>query len=86
MKNLEEIRQRCVITEDGHWLWRGALRPMVGRTYTPRITRSLAARCGRSAACGRFGIAFTVRPFRQATALWACEERPAATRTAFDAG
>lgn len=27
MKNLEEIRERCVITEEGHWLWRGALRP-----------------------------------------------------------
>lgn len=26
MKTLEEIRSRCVITEDGHWLWRGALR------------------------------------------------------------
>jgi len=27
MKDLEEIRGRCVITEDGHWLWRGSLRP-----------------------------------------------------------
>ena len=27
MKNLEEIRERCVITEDEHWLWRDALRP-----------------------------------------------------------
>lgn len=26
MKTLEEIRGRCVITEDGHWLWRGGLR------------------------------------------------------------
>jgi hypothetical protein len=25
MKTLEDIRQRCVITEDGHWLWKGAL-------------------------------------------------------------
>ena len=27
MKTLEEIKGRCFITEDGHWLWRGAVRP-----------------------------------------------------------
>lgn len=27
MRTLEEIRERCHITEDGHWLWRGSLRP-----------------------------------------------------------
>ncbi|HEY9208221.1 MAG TPA: hypothetical protein VIP31_04155 [Acidovorax sp.] len=27
MRSLEEIRERCHITEDGHWLWRGSLRP-----------------------------------------------------------
>ena len=27
MRTLEDIRGRCFITEDGHWLWRGALRP-----------------------------------------------------------
>lgn len=27
MKTIEEIRGRCVITEDGHWLWKGAKRP-----------------------------------------------------------
>lgn len=26
MRTLEEIKGRCVVTEDGHWLWRGALR------------------------------------------------------------
>lgn len=26
MRTLEEIRNACVITEDGHWLWRGSLR------------------------------------------------------------
>lgn len=27
MRTLEEIKGRCFITEDGHWLWRGSLRP-----------------------------------------------------------
>ncbi|WP_019700411.1 hypothetical protein [Paracidovorax oryzae] len=27
MKTIEEIRGRCVITEDGHWLWKGTKRP-----------------------------------------------------------
>lgn len=39
MKNIEEIKGRCFITEDGHWLWRGAVRPsgrpnMVAPDYT----------------------------------------------------
>src|SRR5574337_351630 len=40
MKTLSEIRARCVVTEDGHWLWRGALRP-TGRAniYAPDHTR-----------------------------------------------
>ena len=27
MKDIEEIRGRCVVAEDGHWLWRGSCRP-----------------------------------------------------------
>ena len=40
MKTLEEIRGRCVVTEDGHWLWRGALRAD-GRAciWAPDFTR-----------------------------------------------
>lgn len=39
MRTLEEIRERCHITEDGHWLWRGSLRPN-GRPniYAPDYT------------------------------------------------
>ena len=25
MRTLEEIKGRCVVTEDGHWLWKGFL-------------------------------------------------------------
>lgn len=41
MKDLEEIQGRCVITEDGHWLWDGAVRED-GRAwiYAPDYTRS----------------------------------------------
>lgn len=40
MRTMEEIKGRCFITEDGHWLWRGALRPD-GRAniYAPDYTR-----------------------------------------------
>lgn len=39
MKTIEEIKGRCFITEDGHWLWRGSKRPsgrpnMVAPDYT----------------------------------------------------
>lgn len=27
MRSVEEIKGRCVVTDDGHWLWKGALRP-----------------------------------------------------------
>lgn len=27
MRTLEEVKGRCFITEDGHWLWRGSVRP-----------------------------------------------------------
>ncbi|QIL72910.1 hypothetical protein G7048_22695 [Diaphorobacter sp. HDW4B] len=40
MKTIDEIKGRCVITEDGHWLWKGAIRPD-GRAhiYAPDFTR-----------------------------------------------
>ncbi|KZK32025.1 hypothetical protein A4F85_04740 [Delftia sp. GW456-R20] len=40
MRTIEEIKGRCVITEDGHWLWRGSVRPD-GRPniYAPDHTR-----------------------------------------------
>ena len=27
MRTLEEVKGRCFITDDGHWLWRGSVRP-----------------------------------------------------------
>ena len=27
MRTLEEIKGRCFVTDDGHWLWRGSVRP-----------------------------------------------------------
>lgn len=41
MRTLEDVKGRCFITEDGHWLWRGALRPD-GRAniYAPDFTRN----------------------------------------------
>ncbi len=50
MRTLEEIKGRCVITDDGHWLWRGALRPD-GRPniYAPDYTRgngAMSTQCG----------------------------------------
>ncbi|KRC36253.1 hypothetical protein [Acidovorax sp. Root219] len=52
MKTLEEIKGRCVV-KDGHWLWRGALRPD-GRPciYAPDFTRHdgrLVTQCGMRA-------------------------------------
>lgn len=40
MRTLEEIKGRCVVTEDGHWLWKGALCPD-GRAniYAPNYTK-----------------------------------------------
>lgn len=39
MRTLEEIKSRCFITDDGHWLWRGSVRPD-GRPniYAPNYT------------------------------------------------
>lgn len=53
MRTLEEIKGRCVITEDGHWLWRGALRPD-GRPniYAPDFTiadGAMRTQCGMRA-------------------------------------
>jgi hypothetical protein len=53
MRTLEEIKGRCVITEDAHWLWRGALRSD-GRPniYAPDYTRgngALRTQCGMRA-------------------------------------
>lgn len=53
MRTLAEIKGRCVITEDGHWLWRGALRSD-GRPniYAPDYTRgngALRTQCGMRA-------------------------------------
>lgn len=51
MKTLEDIRQRCVITEDGHWLWKGATRPD-GRPniWAPDFTRGgMRTQCGTRA-------------------------------------
>lgn len=53
MRTLEEIKGRCVITEDGHWLWRGALRPD-GRPniYAPDYTiagGAMRTQCGMRA-------------------------------------
>ena len=40
MRTLEEIKGRCFVTEDGHWLWRGTLTSH-GRAhiYAPDYTR-----------------------------------------------
>ena len=53
MRTLEEIRGRCFITEDGHWLWRGSLRKD-GRAniYAPDYTRAdgdMRTQCGTRA-------------------------------------
>ena len=53
MKTLEEIRGRCFITEDGHWLWRGAVsasgRPNI---HAPNYTKGpdvMGPQCGTRA-------------------------------------
>lgn len=53
MRTIEEIKGRCVITEDGHWIWKGALRPD-GRPniYAPDYTRAggaMRTQCGTRA-------------------------------------
>ena len=27
MRTIEEVKGRCFVTDDGHWLWRGSVRP-----------------------------------------------------------
>ncbi|WP_159917907.1 hypothetical protein [Pantoea sp. 18069] len=53
MRTIEEIKGRCFITEDGHWLWKGALRPD-GRPniHAPDYTRGdggMQTQCGTRA-------------------------------------
>lgn len=53
MRTIEEIKGRCFITEDGHWLWKGSLRPD-GRAniYAPDYTRGkggMRTQCGTRA-------------------------------------
>jgi hypothetical protein len=51
MKTIEDIRQRCVITDDGHWLWKGSTRPD-GRPniWAPDYTRGgMSTQCGTRA-------------------------------------
>ena len=44
MRTIEEVKDRCFVTEDGHWLWRGALRPS-GRPHisAPDFTKRAGA-------------------------------------------
>ncbi|PZP73358.1 MAG: hypothetical protein DI604_12900 [Delftia acidovorans] len=39
MRTLEEIKGRCYIDEDGHWLWRGAIRKGVPFVYAPNLAQ-----------------------------------------------
>lgn len=51
MRTLEEIKGRCFIDEDGHWVWRGACRPD-GRPniHAPDFTRGgMQTQCGTRA-------------------------------------
>lgn len=38
MKTLEEVRGRCFIDDEGHWLWRGAMSAGFPRLYAPDWT------------------------------------------------
>lgn len=50
MRTLEEIKGRCFIDEDGHWLWRGATRgdDRVPFIYAPNLARGgkMSSQCG----------------------------------------
>ncbi|WP_417283773.1 hypothetical protein [Comamonas sp.] len=49
MRTLEEIKGRCFIDVDGHWLWRGAVRPNGSpNIYAPdyRFEGRMTAQCG----------------------------------------
>lgn len=48
MRTLEEIKGRCFIDADGHWLWRGALRKGVPFVYAPNHARggNMSSQCG----------------------------------------
>ena len=73
MKNLEEIRGRCAMV-DGHWLWRGSLRPD-GR---PNIWAPDYTRGGMSVQCGPRAVTHcsTERPIPAGwRAFGTCDER-----------
>lgn len=48
MRTLEEIKGRCFIDADGHWLWRGALRKGVPFVHAPNHARGghISSQCG----------------------------------------
>lgn len=48
MRTLEEIKGRCFIDADGHWMWRGAKRKGVPFVYAPNLARGgvMSAQCG----------------------------------------
>lgn len=48
MRTLEEIKGRCFIDEDGHWLWRGATRDGVPFIYAPNFAQGgkMSTQCG----------------------------------------
>lgn len=53
MRTIKDIMGRCVITEDGHWLWKGALRPdgrpnISAPDYT-RANGDMRTQCGMRA-------------------------------------
>lgn len=52
MRTIEEVRDRCFIDDEGHWIWRGAVSSGIARVYAPDWTtlnggmRSQAGRRG----------------------------------------
>lgn len=74
MKTIEEIRGRCVITDDGHWLWDGALRPD-GRPniWAPdHASGKMATQCGPRAVWH----CITGRPIKEGwRAYGTCDEK-----------
>lgn len=48
MRTLEEIKGRCFIDAEGHWLWRGAQRKGVPFVYAPNHARGghMSSQCG----------------------------------------
>lgn len=52
MRTIEEIKGRCFIDADGHWMWRGASRKGTPRVYAPDLARGgkMSTQCGYRAA------------------------------------